>query len=206
MRIGVVALQGAFEEHRILLEPLGVEVKKIRLPEDLFGCHGLILPGGETTAQRRLAVNYGLWKPIKEMARAGTPILGTCAGLILMARRIDGREGISLDVMDLDVQRNAYGRQIFSFETNLSVPPLENEFGGSPLFRAIFIRAPRIVRVGATVGVLASSQGEPVALQEGNLIGLCFHPELTRDDRFHRYFLNLAERASQPWSQPHLMI
>lgn len=194
MKIGVLALQGAFQEHRLAMERLGVPVQEVRLPDDLSGCSGLILPGGETTTQRRLALKHGLWQPIQEMGRDGVPILGTCAGLILMARRIDSQKGVSLDLMDLDVKRNAYGRQIHSFEANLDVPFLNHEPPGER-FNAIFIRAPLIVRVGAIVTILASHHEKPVALQQGNLLALSFHPELTRDDRFHRYFLDLVRKS-----------
>jgi len=196
MKIGVLALQGAFREHRLLLESLGVPVKEVRLPDELHECNGLILPGGETTTQRMLAQRDGLWDPIQNMARGGVPILGTCAGLILMARRIDSLEGISLDLMDFDVVRNAYGRQVYSFESSIRVPVLDHE-PHRALFRAIFIRAPRIVRVGAAVTVVCTHNDEAVALQQGNLLALSFHPELTNDVRFHRYFLNLVYKNMQ---------
>jgi 5'-phosphate synthase pdxT subunit len=206
MKIGVLALQGAFQEHLLLLERLGISVKEVRLPEDLSYCNGLILPGGETTAQRRLALTYGLWRPIQQMAKVGIPILGTCAGMILMARRIDEREGISLDLMDFDVQRNAYGRQIYSFEASISVSIFEQELGEPLLFQAIFIRAPRIVHVGRSVTLLATCHEEPVALQQGNLLALSFHPELTSDDRFHRYFISLVEKTLTYWSPQELPV
>jgi len=171
MKIGVLALQGAFREHREVLETLGVQTVEIRLAEDLRGCDGLVLPGGETTTQRKLAQAYGLWNTLASLAQQGIPILATCAGLILLARRIDGQTGLSLAILDVDVRRNAYGRQVFSFETNLSVPCLSEPSHGTKLFRAIFIRAPRIVRVGKGVSVLASllaNRRESVArLMEG---------------------------------------
>jgi len=129
----------------------------------------------------------------------GIPILATCAGLILLAKRIDGDLDSSLALLDLDVRRNAYGRQVFSFETFLAVPRFAGASGPPDPFRAIFIRAPRIVRVGRDVSVLACHEGEPVAVEQGNILGLSFHPELTRDDRFHTYFLETVRRhkASQ---------
>jgi pyridoxal 5'-phosphate synthase pdxT subunit len=194
MKIGVLALQGAFREHREVLQDLGVQSVEIRLAEDLRGCDGLVLPGGETTTQRKLAQAYGLWNALARLAQQGIPILATCAGLILLARRIDGQTGSSLAVLDVDVRRNAYGRQVFSFETDLCVPCLSDASHGTKPFRAIFIRAPRIVRVGEGVSVLAAHQDEPVAVEEGNAIGLAFHPELTPDSRFHRYFLEVVRR------------
>jgi 5'-phosphate synthase pdxT subunit len=195
MKIGVLALQGAFREHEEVLERLGVRTAEIRLPEELFGCDGLVLPGGETTAQRKLARSYGLWDPLARLARQGVPILATCAGLILLAKRIDGEPGASLEVMDLDVSRNAYGRQVFSFETPLAVPCLSGGEGPADPFRAIFIRAPRIVRIGQGVSVLASRGGEPVAVRQGNILGLTFHPELTQDPRFHLHFIEIVQKC-----------
>jgi 5'-phosphate synthase pdxT subunit len=194
MKIGILALQGAFREHKEVLERLGVRTVEVRQPEDLCGCDGLVMPGGETTTQRKLAKAYGLWDPLAELGRQGIPMLATCAGLILLARRIDGERGSSLELLDVDVHRNAYGRQVFSFETLLSVPCLAGDTDGSGPFRAIFIRAPRIVRVGKRVTVLSSHKGEPVAVEQGNLLALSFHPELTSDDRFHTYFLGSVRR------------
>ena len=194
MKIGVLALQGAFREHKEALERLGVQAEEVRQPEDLGGCEGLVLPGGETTTQRTLAQAQGLWDALAGLGRQGIPILATCAGLILLAKRIDGQTGSSLELLDVDVHRNAYGRQVFSFETLLSLSPLNGLSAGSDPFRAIFIRAPRIVRVGEGISVLSSHQGEPVAVEQGNILGLSFHPELTLDDRFHRYFLESVRR------------
>lgn len=194
MKIGVLALQGAFREHEEALERLGVQAVEVRQPENLCGCDGLVLPGGETTTQRKLAQAYGLWDALTGLGRQGMPILATCAGLILLAKRIDGQTGSSLELLDVDVHRNAYGRQVFSFETLLSVPPFAGVPNGSEPFRAIFIRAPRIVRVGKGVSVLGSHHGEPVAVRQGNILGLAFHPELTHDSRFHRYFLESVQQ------------
>jgi 5'-phosphate synthase pdxT subunit len=194
MKIGVLALQGAFHEHQEVLGSLGISAVEIRQPEVLHGCDGLILPGGETTTQRKLAHSYGLWDPLARLGRQGIPILATCAGLILLAKRIDGEPGSSLDLLDVDVRRNAYGRQVFSFETLLAVPRFAVASGPADPFRAIFIRAPRMVRVGREVSVLASHEGEPVAVEQGNILALSFHPELTQDNRFHRYFLEKVGR------------
>lgn len=198
MKIGVLALQGAFREHEEVLGSLHIPAVQIRQPEDLQGCDGLILPGGETTTQRKLAQTYGLWEPLAELGRRGLPILATCAGLILLARQIDREPGSSLELLDIDVRRNAYGRQVFSFETLLAVPGFADDFGPSDPFRAIFIRAPRIVRVGEGVKVLATHEGEPVAVEQGNILGLSFHPELTPDIRFHTYFLEMVRKHEAP--------
>jgi len=201
IRIGVLALQGAFQEHLQEVEQLGATATEIRLPSDLHGCDGLILPGGETTTQRKLAQEYGLWDPIRTLGRQGFPILATCAGLILLAKGVDEKEGSgpdehSLDVLDIDVLRNAYGRQVHSFEAMLEVPCLSpGPTGESGPFPAIFIRAPRICRTGPSVTVLSSWQGEPVAVEQGYIIGLSFHPELTQDRRFHRYFLDAVKQS-----------
>jgi 5'-phosphate synthase pdxT subunit len=194
MKIGVLALQGAFREHEEVLGSLGIPAVEVRQPEDLHGCDGLILPGGETTTQRKLAHSYGLWDPLARLGRQGIPILATCAGLILLAKCIDGEPGSSLELLDVDVRRNAYGRQVFSFETPLAVPRFAVASGPPDPFRAIFIRAPRIVRIGQDVSVLASHEGEPVAVEQGNILGLSFHPELTQDNRFHAYFLEAVRR------------
>lgn len=201
MKIGVLALQGAFREHEEAFGRIGVETLQVRLPEDLRKCDGLVLPGGETTAQRKLAQAHGLWEGLAEFGRSGRPILGTCAGLILLARKVDGLEGLSLNLLDVDVLRNAYGRQVFSFETRLPAyrtgAPILN---GVP-FQAIFIRAPRISRVGPKVSVLFDLEGEPVAVRQGSCMGLAFHPELTYDDRIHMYFLELV-RTARPDGDP----
>ncbi len=209
IRIGILALQGAFREHAGVLERLGVEALEVRRPEELEKCDGLILPGGETTTQRKLAKAYGFWEVLDRLGSSGFPMLATCAGLILLARSVDRteggadkglipsleeRNGLCLDLLDIDVTRNAYGRQVHSFEVSLELPSLPDlPVEGDPC-QAIFIRAPRITRVGKGVFVLCKRDGEPVAVQQGNVIGLCFHPELTPDDRFHRYFIETARK------------
>jgi 5'-phosphate synthase pdxT subunit len=191
MRIGVLALQGAFIEHKNVLTRLGVQPVEVRLPEHLEGLAGLIIPGGESTTIGLLAQKWGLLEPLREFARSGQPLWGTCAGMILMAKEVvDGVPGQPLlGLMEITVRRNAFGRQVDSFEADLPVSVL-----GNPPFHAVFIRAPVIERVGAGVEVLAALEdGTAVAVQHGNLLATAFHPELTRDDRFHRYFLKLAK-------------
>ncbi len=191
MKVGILALQGAFIEHEHILARLGVQPVEVRLPEHLEGLAGLIIPGGESTTIGLLAQKWGLLEPLRELARSGRPLWGTCAGMILMAREVvDGVPGQPLlELMDITVRRNAFGRQVDSFEADLPVSVL-----GNPPFHAVFIRAPVIERVGAGVEVLAALEdGTAVAVQQGNLLATAFHPELTRDERFHQYFLKLAK-------------
>ena len=190
MKIGVLAVQGAFIEHEQMLRRIGVEPVEVRLPAHLEGIDGLIIPGGESTTIGRMIEKWGLLEPIRDMARSGFPIWGTCAGMILMAKEVvDGVPGQPLlALMDVTVRRNAFGRQVDSFETDLEVPVL-----GGPPFRAVFIRAPLIERVGEGVEVLAQLEdGTVVAVRQGNLLATAFHPELTEDVRFHRYFVGLC--------------
>jgi 5'-phosphate synthase pdxT subunit len=190
LRIGVLALQGAFREHIEALRKLGVEAVEVRLPEQLEGLDGLIIPGGESTAIGKLAVKYGLQEAIQRYAQQGNPVYGTCAGMILLSKDV-GRDQPLLGVMDVKVERNAFGRQLDSFETDLDIPVL-----GQEPFPAVFIRAPKIENVGQDVDVLAKlPDGAPVAAREGNMIVTAFHPELTNDLRFHRYFLAMVEAA-----------
>ncbi|HLI28192.1 MAG TPA: pyridoxal 5'-phosphate synthase glutaminase subunit PdxT [Chloroflexota bacterium] len=184
-RIGVLALQGDFREHARVVAQLGAEPVEVRLPAQLAALDGLILPGGESTTMRRLLADYALVEPLRERLAAGLPVLGTCAGAILLARQIAGEGPSPLGVMDLVVSRNAYGRQVDSFEAELDVPAL-----GAPPVPAVFIRAPRILEIGPGVEVLARLDGgEVVAVRQGPRLALTFHPELTGDLRFHRYFL-----------------
>ena len=183
--IGVLALQGDFREHREVLERLGATAPEVRLPKDLEGLDGLIIPGGESTAIVRLMRTSQLLEPLRTLADDGFPIWGTCAGMILLAKRLDGTGIAALQAMDIGVRRNAFGRQVDSFEADLYVPVL-----GDPPYRAIFIRAPIIEDVGPAVEVLARlPDGTPVAARQGRLLATAFHPELTPDDRFHRYFI-----------------
>jgi 5'-phosphate synthase pdxT subunit len=184
MKIGVLALQGAFREHIEALRKLGAEAVEVRLPEQLEGLDGLIIPGGESTTIGKLAVKYGLQEAIRHYAQAGKPVYGTCAGMILLSRDV-GRDQPLLGVMDVKVERNAFGRQLDSFETDLDIPAL-----GDKPFPAVFIRAPKIESVGDGVKVLAKlPDNTPVAAQQGNMLVTAFHPELTDDLRFHTYFL-----------------
>jgi len=203
MRVGVLALQGAFREHVETLNRMGVETVEVRKPADLDGCEGLVLPGGETTTQRKLAKAYGLWEPIRSLGQGGLPILATCAGVILLSRKVEDAEGtaggrppeeLSLGLLDVDTVRNAYGRQVYSFEARLKIPCLESVSLDRSPFHAIFIRAPIIRHAGTGVSILCSREDSPVAVEQGNLLGLTFHPELTPDDRFHLYFLERVRR------------
>ena len=187
--IGVLALQGDFAEHVAVIGRLGAEAREVRFPADLDGISALIIPGGESTTISGLMDRWRLAAPIASLAHSGMPIWGTCAGLILLARNIVDDSTSTLDLLDADVLRNAYGRQVDSFETDVSIPVL-----GEAPFRTVFIRAPLIQRVGAGVEVLASlDDGTPIAVQQGNLLGSSFHPELTADTRFHAYLLRLAQ-------------
>jgi 5'-phosphate synthase pdxT subunit len=190
MKIGVLALQGAFREHIEALKALGVDAVEVRLPEQLDGLDGLIIPGGESTAIGKLAVKYGLQEAIRRYAEMGKPVYGTCAGMILLSNDI-GREQPLLGVMNVKVERNAFGRQLDSFETGISIPAL-----GEEPFPGVFIRAPKIESIGEGVEVLAKlSDGTPVAARQDNMLVTAFHPELTDDLRFHRYFLAMVEAS-----------
>jgi 5'-phosphate synthase pdxT subunit len=186
--IGVLALQGAFIEHCHTLERLGARVREIRVPRDLEALDGLVIPGGESTTIGKLLVGYELIEPLRDLIDGGLPVYGTCAGAILLAKDIGGLDQPLLATMDIAVERNAFGRQLQSFETDLSIAGLED----GP-FRAIFIRAPAIRDVGPGVDVLARlADGRIVAARQGSLVVSCFHPELANDDRFHRAFLDLV--------------
>ena len=187
--IGVLAVQGDFAEHAHALRLVGASAREVRSPVHLDGLHGLILPGGESTTFSRLMRLYGLTPAIIAAAKDGLPLWGTCAGLIALAQEITGDNAAILGLMDITVDRNAYGRQLDSFEADIAIPAL----GGGP-FHAIFIRAPKIVRAGRNVESLATlPDGTPIAVRQGALLGTSFHPELTSDTRFHRYFLTLAQ-------------
>jgi len=191
MKIGVLALQGDFLEHQGMLESLGAEVVQVRLPEHLDGLGGLIIPGGESTTIGKLAVAYGLMEPLRAFAQDHA-VWGTCAGAIFIARNID-RDQPLLGVMDITVKRNAFGRQVDSFETDLIVPALKEVDAADRPFHAVFIRAPLIEKVNGTTQTLAALEnGNIVAARQGRLLATSFHPELTRDDRFHRYFMEMT--------------
>lgn len=187
-RIGVLALQGAFIEHISLLRALGVDAFPVRLPGQLDGIDGLIIPGGESTTIGKLLVAYGFEDKLRGMAHEGLPIYGTCAGMILLAKEIEGMVQPILGVMDVSVKRNAFGRQVDSFEVDIPVPVL-----GEAPFHAIFIRAPLIGGIGPGVSCLATlPTGEVVGARQGNLLVTAFHPELTTDTRLHEYFLRMT--------------
>ncbi|MGE5849033.1 MAG: pyridoxal 5'-phosphate synthase glutaminase subunit PdxT [Candidatus Methylomirabilota bacterium] len=189
--IGVLALQGDFREHGQMLEQLGVRGPEVRLPRELEGLDGLIIPGGESTAIVRLMRTSNLLEPLRKLAADGFPMWGTCAGMILLAKRLDATGVPALEAMDIAVRRNAFGRQVDSFEADLAVPVL-----GDPPFHAVFIRAPIIQEIGARVEVLARlPDGTAVAARQNRLLATAFHPELTPDTRFHRYFI---ERVVSP--------
>ena len=184
--IGVLALQGDVIEHLATLRRLGVEAVEVRTPDDLARVDALIIPGGESTTIGKLAVTYGLDQAIPARVKEGMPVYGTCAGMIALSKEARGGEPPLLRLMNITVRRNAYGRQVDSFETDLQVPAL----GGLPL-HAVFIRAPVIEEVGPGVEVLASLDGRPVLARQGNMLVSAFHPELTPDDRVHRYFVGM---------------
>ena len=193
MRIGVLALQGAFAEHITVLRHLKVEALPIRLPQELIGLDGLIIPGGESTSINRLMLNYNLMSEIRRLAKNGLPIFGTCAGMVLLAKEISDSEIEPIGVMDMLVRRNAFGRQKESFETELSIPAL-----GEKPFPGVFIRAPIIEQVNGKAEVLARLEdGAIVAARQGKLLATAFHPELTDDLRFHQYFLSLVGGEKQ---------
>jgi len=188
MKIGVLALQGAFVEHIAILRQLNADSFPVRLPEDLAGLDGLVIPGGESTTISRLMSEFDLMKPVRGLGQEGLPILGTCAGMILLASNIADSRLETLGLMDIGVQRNAFGRQVDSFETHLKMPAL-----GQEPFRAVFIRAPVVESVGPGAEVLARlPDGAVVAARQGSLLASAFHPELTGDLRFHQYFLDIA--------------
>ena len=194
MKIGVLAVQGAFREHLATLAAIGVEGVAVRLPADLDGVAGLILPGGESTTMRQLIERWGLREPILALACSGAPIFGTCAGMIILSTQIVGGVEPVLPLLHVVVERNAFGRQLASFETQLAVPVL----GDTPV-HAIFIRAPIIEEIGPEVDVLARLEdGRIVAVREKNVIATAFHPELTGETRFHRLLATMAAEHADP--------
>lgn len=201
IKVGVLALQGSFEEHLNVLKGLGVETEAIRLPEQLNDLDGLILPGGESTTIGKLAVEYELLEPMRLFGK-DKAIWGTCAGAILLSKDAHRSQPL-LELMDITVDRNAYGRQIASFETKLDIPALKTVSNNSTSFNGIFIRAPLISSVEKDAEVLASlPDGRVVAAQQGHLLATAFHPELTGDDRVHRYFLHLVlEKNKDLWQE-----
>ena len=194
MKIGVLALPGGFIEHEQVLKRLGVATIQVRRPPELAGLDGLILPGGESTAQRRLIERWGLRGPILDLARSGAPLFGTCAGMILLAHEIADGDPTVLPLLDIGVRRNAFGRQLDSFEADVVVPML----GDRPV-HAVFIRAPIVERVGPGVDVLARlDDGRIVAVREKNVVATAFHPELAGETRFHRLVATMAAEHDDP--------
>jgi 5'-phosphate synthase pdxT subunit len=188
MRVGVLALQGDFREHREMLSRMGHESVEIRKPAQLDGIDALIIPGGESTTIARLILSNGFQEPLRAFCASGRPVWGTCAGAILLARSVDDLDRPGIETMAISVKRNAFGRQVDSFEANLEVAGLN----GTP-FHAVFIRAPIIEAVGDGVEAIARlDDGTIVAARQGNLLATSFHPELTGDDRLHRLFLTLG--------------
>jgi pyridoxal 5'-phosphate synthase pdxT subunit len=175
--IGVLALQGDFEAHGRMLRDLGADVREVRVPADLDGLDGLVIPGGESTTITLGVEREGLAEPLRELARSGTPVFGTCAGMIMLDRR-------HLGVLDIECRRNAFGRQIRSFEADLRIPGISG-----PPVRAVFIRAPWVEVCGEDVEVLAAVDGHPVAVRQGNLLVISFHPEIAGETRLHELFL-----------------
>jgi 5'-phosphate synthase pdxT subunit len=186
--VGVLALQGDFREHLAVVERLGAVGREIRLPSDLDGIDALIIPGGESTTIGKLATRFGLIEPLRELINGGLPTYGTCAGLIFASSTVTEGSQPLLGVLDVAVQRNAFGRQKESFETDLEID------GFDALFHAVFIRAPWVEKVGSDVVVLASVEGHPVMVQQDNIIGTSFHPELTEDDRIHQMLIEMISR------------
>lgn len=188
MRFGVLAVQGAFVEHIAILRQLKVEALPVRLPQELIGLDGLIIPGGESTSISKLMLSYNLMDEVRNLAQNGLPVFGSCAGMILLASKNSDLDVEPIGVMDIIVRRNAFGRQRESFETELSIPVL----GGKP-FPGVFIRAPVIKEANGKAEILARlADGTGVAARQGKLLASAFHPELTSDLRFHQYFLDIV--------------
>ena len=182
--IGILALQGDFAKHDVMLRMLQADTRQIKKPEELHQCDGLVIPGGESTTLTKLMHRYGFYDPIRDFAHR-YPIMGTCAGAILVATDVDDPRITPLCLINMSIKRNAYGRQIDSFITTVDAPCL----GNCTPYRAIFIRAPQIARIGDKTKVLLELQGQPIMVQERNVLALTFHPELTNDARIHQYFL-----------------
>ncbi|HPS57662.1 MAG TPA: pyridoxal 5'-phosphate synthase glutaminase subunit PdxT [Spirochaetota bacterium] len=188
MKAGVLAMQGAFHKHKLVMESLGAETLEVRTNDELLSVDCLIIPGGESTVMGKLLVKNNLMKTLRARILDGMPVFGTCAGMILMSRVIEGMDQPSLEVMDITVERNAYGRQLESFETELEVSAI----AGGP-FPGIFIRAPKIVSTGNGVEVLAELDSVPVLVRQKNMLAASFHPELTGDRRIHEFFASMVK-------------
>lgn len=183
--VGILALQGAFIEHLEILKKCKVEAKRVRTKEDIFSIDGLIIPGGESTTMGKLLVDYDLGDSVIERSQAGMPIFGTCAGMIVMAKEIPGHDQYSLGLLDISVLRNAYGRQVDSFEADLDIKGIDHPVHG------VFIRAPYVERTWGTTEILSEYDGNTVMVRDGNLLACSFHPELTRDTAIHKYFVSM---------------
>ena len=195
IKVGVLALQGSFLEHLDILRRIGAQTAEVRLPDQLEDLDGLIIPGGESTTIGKLAVDFGLLEPLKKFGK-DKAIWGTCAGAILLSKDAHRSQPL-LELMDITVDRNAFGRQIASFETDLDIPALESISHESKPFHGVFIRAPLITKVEGDGKILSSlPDGRVVAAQQGQLLATAFHPELTEDDRVHRYFVQLASKKT----------
>lgn len=203
--IGILALQGDFVEHQTVLRRLNVGVRQVRASDELRGLDGLIIPGGESTTFCRLMHDFDLYEPLRALIESGLPVWGTCAGLIVLAQRAPDLDFPTLGALDITVRRNAFGRQVDSFEADLSVPALTlNSADSARPFHGVFIRAPVVDDVGGNVEVLArlpadsgGKGGSPAALRQGPRLATSFHPELTEDDRFHRYFLKIVRQQGR---------
>ena len=190
MKIGVLALQGGFREHISHLETIGCEAVEVRKAEELNDLDGIILPGGESTTMGKLLIKTGIYKPLREKIQNGLPVWGTCAGMILLAKELDQDATKHLQLMDITVRRNAYGRQADSFLTMEEIREVSEE--AIPL---VFIRAPYITRVGSSVQILCKVKADIVAVKQGSMLATSFHPELTDNTRFHQYFLKVCEES-----------
>jgi pyridoxal 5'-phosphate synthase pdxT subunit len=190
--IGILALQGDFEAHRRMLERLETPASLIRTPEELESVAGLIIPGGESTTIGKLMDRCGLGDAIRERAESGMPVYGTCAGLILMAREIEDSDQMRLGLLDVIVARNAFGRQIDSFEADIPMPSL-----GGESVRGVFIRAPYVTKTGESVEILGTYEDKIVAVRQGSVLGSAFHPELTDDSRLHAYFIDMVRERER---------
>jgi 5'-phosphate synthase pdxT subunit len=185
-QVGVLALQGDYAAHRTALERAGAKAFEVRTVADIEAADALVLPGGESTVMGSLLVRFGLMEALIEKIKAGTPIYGTCAGLILLAKKLDGREQPGIRLLDVTVKRNAYGRQVDSFRAQI-----QTTIPGAESVEAVFIRAPKIIAVGPGILVLAEHAGDPVLVRQGNILGGTFHPELIENGAIHRYFLTM---------------
>ncbi len=183
--IGILAIQGGYAKHKESLGRLNIESVFVRTSEELAAVDGLIIPGGESTAIGKLLLTYRMLEPLKKRILAGMPVFGTCAGMILLAKNVEKRDQFSLKVLDIKVERNAYGRQLNSFEAKLEIPEICDKLVGG-----VFIRAPRISELGSNVKILAEYDGYPVLVRKDNILAASFHPELTDDTEIHKYFMS----------------